>query len=82
MYKVCIVGETKDGVSVNKELGTFNTYSEVWDLCWVLNNLLVNDLRIIQLDLLEWRFDVEKKNDDGTWDLHVIINSDNEIENV
>lgn len=82
MYKVCIVGETKDGVAVNKELGIFPTYKEAWDLCFQLNDLLVNDLRLIQLDLLEWRFDVMKKDNMGMWDLHVIIDSDNEIENV
>lgn len=83
MYTVSILGETNDGISIDRELGTFKTAAEATKLCEQLNELLRDKLLCIYRELLSWRFDISYIEGDGTETTVYIMDSDkDEVEAV
>lgn len=78
MYRVSILGETNDGISIDRELGEFDTKEQAVNLCEQLNELLRDKLLCIFRDLLEWRFDVSVQDIDGTYTCIGIMDSEND----
>lgn len=76
MYRVNILGETNDGIPIDRELGEFDTKEQAVNLCEQLNELLRDKLLCIYRDLLEWRFDVSVQDIDGTYTCIGIMDSD------
>ena len=76
MYRVSILGETNDGISIDRELGEFPTKEQAVNLAEQLNELLRNKLLCIYRELLEWRFDISVQDVDGTYTTIGIMDSD------
>lgn len=78
MYKLSIISETNDGVSIDRELATFEEKQQAVELAEQLNELLRVKLLCIYRDLLSWRFDISQDSGDGTFQTVAIMDSDSE----
>lgn len=78
MYRVSILGETNDGISIDRDLATLPTEREAVELCEQLNELLRDKLLCIYRDLLEWRFDISIEDVDGTFTTLYIMDMDSD----
>lgn len=83
MYTASILGETNDGISIDRKLATLQTEREAIELCEQLNELLRDKLLCIYKELLSWRFDISYIEGDGTETTVYIMDSDkDEVEAV
>ena len=76
MYRVTLLGETNDGKSIDRELGTFDTREQAEELAFQINGLVRDDLLCTYRSMLEWRIDISMEDIDGTYTCVGIMDSD------
>lgn len=76
MYRVTLLGETNDGKSIDRDMGTFESEMQAVECAVQLNGLLRDDLLCIFRSMFEWRIDVSVQDIDGTYTCIGIMDSD------
>lgn len=76
MFRVTLLGETKDGKSIDREFGLYESKEQAEFVATQINGLLREDLLCIAKGLLEWRVDISKEDVDRTYTCIGIMDSD------